>query len=95
MKWPTIKEVAKALRDVKPWHGRDEADQLDVRLQVLPEDTSWGEGAWHIHTGDAQYDTDHRGFWGASMIDARTNCRELAKELLDEAKDHYSQCIPY
>lgn len=89
MRFPAIADVAKALRSVKPQTGDypDDTDVFDVRLQV------WEDGSWTIHTGDSSFDQDHRGYWGASSIDPKTNCRELARDLIDECRDHHAQCV--
>lgn len=61
----------------------------DIRLQVLDWDDDYV-----LHTGDASYDTDHHGDWGASTLDAdmtRQQCDLLALELLDEAADGASE----
>jgi hypothetical protein len=79
--YPSIKQLAAALRSIKPSKGDVEDDYVDVRLQVVP-----GEG-WALHEGDPQYDTDHRGYWGCGSICPRTNCRTLARELIEETKD--------
>lgn len=34
---------------------------MEIRLQ-------WHGGEWSIHTGDPQYDQDHRGAWGSTVI---------------------------
>ncbi len=87
--FPTIKELAADLTHLKravDWselHGDER--YIDVRLQCV-------DGAWSLHEGDPQYDTDHRGYWGAGSLSPRTNCRELARELIEEAKDHAAQC---
>lgn len=98
MKFPSIKDVSKALRFVDNSYSRSdlgmddmvgEEPSIDVRLQVYPS------GSWEIHTGDSQYDCDHRGFWGYSSIPAegkRFSRRELARELLDQCKDDFAQC---
>ena len=39
----------------------EEEPSIDVRLRYF-------DGAWSLHTGDVQYDTDHRGFWGSSSV---------------------------
>ncbi len=99
--FPTIKELAAdltALKRATDWESCEDPDcadpdcesdpgerWLDVRLQCV-------DGAWSLHEGDPQYDTDHRGYWGAGSLSPRTNCRELARELIDEAKDHAAQC---
>lgn len=54
-----------------------------VRLQVV-------DGSWHLHSGDPQYDTDHRGSWGygyAYYSMTKTAIKALAKELITEAMD--------
>ena len=61
---------------------------VDVRLQVLDG------GAWFLHSGDASYDTDHHGFWGASCIaqcDTRQTLTETARDLISQARDMKAQ----
>lgn len=58
---------------------------IDVRLQV------YENGMWVIHLGPSDYDLDHRGFWGASSISPRANCKELAMELISQVFEHYCQ----
>lgn len=61
---------------------------MDVRLQVLDD------GTWQLHYGDAQYDTDHRGYWGASIISVGMNRRDLngvAQDLISQAQEHHAQ----
>jgi hypothetical protein len=90
IEFPTVAEVAEELRAVQmgvAWDDIEEGEPgVDVRLQV-------GEGgSWAVHSGDASYDTDHSGFWGAGSLDAITDCDALAAELIEEAKDHAAQC---
>jgi hypothetical protein len=79
--FPSIKEVARCLADFKA-----EADvagcgnEVDVRLQVQ-------DGRWRLHYGDAQYDDDHRGVWGIGTLGRRSNCRDLARDLIEEARE--------
>jgi hypothetical protein len=63
----------------------NEEAYMDVRLQVHQG------GGWSIHTGDASYDQDHRGYWGASSLSRDTDCAELAEELIEQAKDMHAQ----
>ena len=56
---------------------------IDVRVQRF-------DGEWFFHSGDAQYDTDHRGFWGsgkvvANLIDLEDGLELLADDLLMQA----------
>jgi hypothetical protein len=78
--YPTVKELAARLAEAKYCAVWEHFPSFDVRLQVLPS-------GWRVWTGDAQYDTDHRGVWGAGEVDRTTNCRALARALLDEARE--------
>lgn len=82
---PSIAAVASELKGYKVWLDV-ENPEADIRLQVTDG------GCWAVHFGDSSYDQDHRGYWGASSIDRRTNCRELARELIDQCADHFYQC---
>lgn len=65
-------------------------DDLDVRLQVIPSESM----DWTLHMGDAQYDTDHRGFWGAAVIDANMttgDLRSVAGDLIEQAEEMAAQ----
>lgn len=56
---------------------------MDVRLQVV-------DGSWTLNTGDASYDTDHRGYWGSGSITPDMSpeaARELADSLICEAAE--------
>lgn len=67
-----------------------DADDVDVRLQAF------GTGEWHLHFGDAQYDTDHRGFWGSASISRACpmeEARATVNELIEEAIDDYAQSL--
>lgn len=95
--FPSIAELARDLRaaskdfDPRSLPPADRIDpetghhvELDVRLQVVP-----GEG-WTLWSGDSQYDTDHRGFWGSGSVPGRGhrfNSEELAADLIDQAKE--------
>jgi hypothetical protein len=63
-------------------------DETDVRLQ-LHED-----GSYDIHTGCAQYDLDHRGYWGAGTLARERSPQDridLARDLIEQAFDAYAQ----
>lgn len=78
MKMPSIKSVQRNLQQFK--NEMEAGNDCEVRLQVLDE----SDGVWELHYGDPQYDQDHRGFWGVGNIDKSTNCRELAKQLIED-----------
>lgn len=90
-KMPEVHDVTaalvSALSDLKSYGP--EITEMDVRLQVIPSESM----DWYIRTGDAQYDTDHRGAWGASSIDTTytiDQLREVAKDLISQADDMLS-----
>ena len=96
---PTKQDLLQSLRDYRDdLKGYDPADLTDpgcdetsgdVRLQVH-------DGFWSLRTGDAQYDHDHRGFWGAGSVSPNENLQsltmtaeDLASQVLDmAAEDH-------
>ena len=89
MRFPSIKAVAEGLRDI----NMNVEGECDVRLQV------YEDGQWALRFGLSDYDQDHRGFWGASCVpgtDEKTGIThrfdsvELAKDLLEQVKDHHA-----
>ena len=61
---------------------------VDVRLQVR------GNGDWYVHTGDASFDQDHRGFWGGGCVISECteeDLQELARDLIAQALDQAAQ----
>lgn len=88
MKFPSIKEVSKALRAVQREVDRRDGEEpfCDVRLQV------YEDGAWAVRFGLSDYDLDHRGFWGASSIPkGRFRSVDVARDLIGQARDQYAQ----
>lgn len=86
----SITAIVKAYRDeLKTYDPEDIADEEgnpsgDIRLQVL------SNGAWSVHTGDSQYDQDHRGAWGASSVSPNATdeeCQEIAEDLLGQVEE--------
>lgn len=63
----------------------DSCRWIDVRLQAH------GDGSYAVHSGDASYDQDHTGYWGAGSIGPDTDCASLAYELIEEANDDAAQ----
>ena len=63
---------------------------IDVRLQVFED------GGYTFHSGDASYDQDHRGFWGAASVgpdDDDQACVMIGRDLADQALDHAAQSL--
>lgn len=76
-------------RFLKANFSRAEMDGCDIRLQVLAG-PDYPIGSWRIWEGDSQYDTDHRGYWGASFVPlgvSRKDSMTIARELIGEAQE--------
>ena len=74
---PSLIEVSRALDAV----SRSVDGECDVRLQVYPD------GQWAIRWGLSDYDQDHRGYWGASIVDSETSNLLIAQDLLDQVAE--------
>ena len=63
---------------------------IEIRLQVV-------DGSYHVLSGDPQYDTDHRGFWGCAYLPAvkttKQDLKDTAKELIDDAFENYCELV--
>lgn len=91
------------LDTVKP--HEDAADDLEIRLQIHDD------GTWSVHTGDSQYDQDHRGHWGNTSVpwsddsEGLPDWEAVADDLLDQCDesaadgenfpDVYADGVPY
>lgn len=61
---------------------------IDVRLQLFDD------GTFAIHHGDASYDQDHSGFWGAGSVgpgDDDVALISTARDLVDQALEVAAQ----
>ena len=86
MRFPKISEVAAELRRINKEDSADDGDdgRIDVRLQVHED------GQWAVHWGSADYDQDHRGYWGSSSVpgdNRRFDSKDLARDLIDQARE--------
>ncbi len=89
MRWPRISDIVRDLRQINNLRLEypDDQEGIDVRLQV------YEDSAWAIHVGDASYDTDHHGYWGAATVPGnseRFDATSVAKDLIDQAKEDYA-----
>jgi hypothetical protein len=94
LNFPGVREVAAELRlendyiraEFSPADRRSDDFCGDVRLQV------WPNGTWALHYGDSQYDQDHRGYWGCGSLDGFPfDSMSLARDLIEQCKEHYAQ----
>jgi len=81
-----IAELDGIIMDVDSLPEEDREGGIDVRLQIQED------GSWSIHAGDAQYDTDHTGYWGASMVDSDSDAGEVVLDLVGQAMSDFAQC---
>jgi len=96
MRWPSIKDVAAELRVLNETEAEevDEEGELygvDARLQVLPN------GSWQLWWGSPDFDTDHRGYWGATTLpgnNQKFDSTGAARDLIDQAKEMHAQDTP-
>ena len=91
MKLPTIKEVSALIKFLKK-HIRDEyraegdeesnVPSMQVTIGIDPD-----TGAWSYQTGDNSYSGGAYGYhyWGVTSITRRSNSREVARYLIDDA----------
>lgn len=81
VKMPSIKSVARELVGLKRWCEPGDDESIDVRLQV------YDNGSWCVHSGDSSYDQDHRGHWGCGGLTTRSNCYDVARDLIDQCAE--------
>lgn len=81
--WPTADEIASDLKHVAADLADDE-EGTDVRLRVQ------ADGDWELKVGLSDYDTDHRGYWGASSISSDSDVKAVAADLLDQAEEQFA-----
>ncbi len=68
-------------------------DYGDVRLQYL-DALEHGTGGFTLHTGLADYDSNHHGHWGASCVppwSPYADCKMIAHDLLEQVLDSVAQ----
>lgn len=73
---PDTNEVAGFLRGQRRYLIKERIHEADVRLQV-------NDNGWYIQEGDASYDTDHSGHWGAGTIMAESSEQDIQATALD------------
>jgi hypothetical protein len=78
---PRILDYSQDLKD----YGHEEGD---IRLQIV-------DGWDLVHTGDASFDTDHRGYWGSELVPSnctKAQAKDIAKSLIEQAANHFAEC---
>lgn len=98
-KLPSVARVAECLMALRPgimndYRASDDPDDHLPGIQVtLGADCEDREG-WAVQTGDNSFTGSAYGFayWGVSALYRRTNCRELARELIEQIAEQWWQC---
>ncbi len=88
--WPQEKELVFYLKGLRQECIREGWAEIEVRLQVT------GPDDWQLHSGDAQFDQDHCGCWGASYVqpdDTDDDLKVTAGALLVEAGEDYAEWL--
>jgi hypothetical protein len=92
---PSVTQVASMLRAIKRSGIGDEYRAFDgdevPGIQVTLGCDLDHRDQWALQTGDNSYTGSAYGFayWGVSGLYRRTNCRELAKELIDQVVEQW------
>jgi hypothetical protein len=92
---PTLEEVYSLLRDLKPTIGDDyraSEDPEDDKPGMCVTVGSDGE-SWSYQTGDNSFTGGAYGFscWGVGYLYRNSNCREVARHIIDELADSLFQ----
>lgn len=88
-KLPRIGEIARLLRSLKPeiedeYRATDAPDDITPGMCVTIGASP--DGTWSYQTGDNSYTGGAYGhkYWGVTYLYRRSNCQELAREVVDE-----------
>ena len=82
-----VREIQAVLQDWAfqvPSPGRE---SLDFRIQMQDD------GSTALHIGDAQYDTDHAGHWGAGSVLADDGFKEIKAAILSAMEDAHDSKV--
>jgi len=73
--------------DLRAYLKREGINETDIRVNATDG------GSWSLLSGDSSYDTDHRGYWGASCLSVDDDDERIVNtlaEMIDQACDHAS-----
>ena len=88
MKYPTIKDLASALSDAKR-HIDDAMVIEDDSIPSIDVTLACGPTGYALQLGDNSFTGSAYSFpfWGVSALYRRTNCRDLARDLIEQCRD--------
>jgi len=88
MKRPTIKDLAQALTQAKGHIDNDNVREDDT-LPSIDVTLSCDERGFALQLGDNSFTGSAYSFkhWGVGTLYRRTNCRDLAKDLIDQCQE--------
>ncbi len=99
---PTIAELAEILicvsAEVIEPDPDDYPDGSDLGEAFIDVRLRYFDGTWALHTGSSDYDTDHRGAWGASSVPAdldQSSAESIAYELLEQVWEGISYRVTF
>jgi len=95
-KLPTIQEIKSLLISLKQnidndFRASDDPDDNVPGMQVTVGADETGD--WSYQTGDNSYSGGayHYPFWGVISLYRRSNCRDLAKDIIDQISEYQWQ----
>lgn len=83
-------EIESAIKFRFLFSEESEEKELEIRLQLIDE-------SYYFHSGDSQYDNDHRGQWGYECLtfddsgDCVSDINELAESMVTEALEMWEE----
>ena len=88
MKTPSIKDLAAALSQAKR-HIDDDMIAMDDSAPSIDVTLACGETGYALQLGDNSFTGSAYGFphWGVSGLYRNSNCRELAKDLIEQCRE--------
>ncbi len=93
-KFPSIEKIRKLCVAVKQSIDFSDPDLIDPyddfdEASVLLTVGADAKGSWNFQTGDPSFTGAAYGypFWGQAYLSANTNCRDAARQIVEEIKD--------
>ena len=91
------RDFAALLRELKPqihddYRAHEEATLPSMQVTIGIS----ADGSWSYQTGDNSYTGGAYGhaFWGTVDLHRRSNCKELARDAVEQAADQMSEAQP-
>ena len=89
--FPKIKDVEANLKAIKKCEFDPDIKELDITLAWKDKET--GANKWTIQIGDNSFigSAYFYEYWAVGILTRRSNCRDLARDLIRDIQDLYYQ----